>query len=159
MTRRYLSGGLAFVSLAAIFGCDATRTETPEDCVERFGTLLAASPGDARFQPIFTYDVTRMKDVLETFAGDADKRAGLRMTISHGPSDAALTAFYEADVPPQGAIFAADDFSLFRRNGTPGPRDETLLAGCRGAPEKARLVHVQWNALPSAAEDRAARAR
>ena len=153
MTRRYLSGGLALVSVAAIFGCDISEPETPENCVERFEKLLTNGPDDARFQPIFTYDVTRMEDVLETFVGEGEELTGLRMTMSHGASDAALKAFYEVDVPPKGAIFAADDFSLFRLNGTPGSRDETLLAGCRGAPPKARLVHIQWNALPPATEE------
>jgi hypothetical protein len=153
MARRHLSGGVVLVLVAAISGCGFGEPETAENCVERFEKLLTNGPGDARFDPIFTYDVTRMENVLETFVGEGDELAGSRMTVSHGSSDAALKAFYEADVPPKGAAFAADDFSLFRLHGSPGSRHETLVAGCRGAPPKARLVHIQWNALPPATED------
>ena len=157
MTKRHLSGVLAWVSLAAVSGCSA---ETPDRCVERFGKRLAdghptrsADLRDARFQPIFTYDVTQMENVLEEFVGEGDELAGMRMTISHGASGAAMEAFYKDEVPPKGAAFAADDFSLFRVRGTPGSRDQTLVNGCRKTPPKARLVHIHWIALPSTTED------
>jgi len=117
--------------------------------------VLTGAPdlGDLRVQPVFTYDVTRMQDVLEELVGTGDQLKGVRMTISHGASEEALRAFYAADVPPKGAIFAADGFTLFRLPGAPGRRDETLLAGCRGTPRGARLVNVQWDSLPRATGD------
>jgi hypothetical protein len=151
MVERYLSVGLALLCAATVSGCRVD--ETPERCVERFEKLLTATslndPGfpDARVRPVFTYDITRMHNALETLVGKGEKLRSVRMTISHGASGGALDAFYSADVPPEGAIFAADDFSLYRVNGTPAPRHETLVAGCHGAPAKARLTHIQWIAL------------
>jgi hypothetical protein len=152
MTKRYLSGCLALVWVAALTGCN--EAETPESCIERFTKVLGDSPAlpDARFQPIFTYDVTKMEDALETLYGDGAGAAGARMTISHGPSGAALDAFYKADVPPKGAMFAGDGFSLYRIKGQVGSRDDTLAAGCRDAPPKARLIHIQWIALAPGTE-------
>ena len=145
MTRRYLSGWLALISLAALSGCGVT--ETPEQCVERFERLMAAGPPgfrEARFQPIFTYDVSQMENVLEQLVGKGADRAGVRMTLAHGASGPALDRFHKAEVPRKGHIFAADGFTLFSLPGQPGARAETLEAGCRGAPPKARLVRVRW---------------
>lgn len=160
MTKRYLvaglalTGGLALASVAAVAAWIARWPETPERCVERFAQLIGngPDPGAGPFQPVFTYDVTRMDNVLEHFAGDSDKRTGLQMTVSHGASGAALERFYATDVSPKGAIFAADDFTLFRTRGTPGSRAATLAEGCREASPKARLVHVQWIPLPPATD-------
>ena len=159
MTKRYLlaglalAGGLALAFTAAVAVWIVRRPETPERCIERFEQLIemAPDPGAGPFQPIFTYDVTHMEGVLEHFVGEGDELAGLRGTIAHGPSDAALQAFYSAEVPPKGAVFSADDFSLFRTRGTPGSRAATLAEGCRETPPDARLVHIQWIALPAAA--------
>jgi hypothetical protein len=161
MTRSCLPGVLAPALLAAVSGCGFDEPETAAHCVERFEKLLAASPDlrDIRVQPIFTYDTTQMDDVLEEFVGEGPELTGLRMTIAHGDSRPALEAFYKADVPPKGAAFAADHFSLFRVRGTPGSRDETLAAGCRAAPPDAPLVHVQWIALPPEQDQRGALTR
>lgn len=158
MTTCWLSRGFALSLAAALSGC-GVRQEVPERCIERFGKLLADDPHinggdlrDMRFQPIFTYDITHMEDVFETIYGDAAGAAGARMTVSHGAGGAALETFYKEEVPAKGAMFAADDFTLYRVRGTPGSRGETLAAGCRGAHPKARLVHIQWIALPPATE-------
>jgi hypothetical protein len=155
MTRRKLSCVLAWASLAAATGCTAGKPEPPENCVARFEKLIADGPdlGQGRFLPIFTYDITHVANVLERLAGDPEKRAGLRVTIAQGASDLALKGFYAADVPRHGAIFAADNVTLFRITGTAGSRHETLVAGCRGALPEARLVHVQWNALRPGTDD------
>lgn len=159
MIRRCLAGGFALVSLAAVSGCSA---ETAERCVERFEKLLSddhrvtgADLREGRFQPIFTYDVTHMEGVLEHFVGEGDELKGLRGTISQGDSRAALDAFYNAEVPPKGAFFAADGFSLFRAWGTPGSRDAALVEGCRETPPDARLIQVHWVALPRLADGHA----
>jgi hypothetical protein len=149
MVRRCLSGGLTLACAAALSGCGVE--ETPEGCIERFEKLGGDSLEDALFQPVFTYDITRMENALETIYGDPKDRVGGRVTISHGASGAALQAFYAADVPAKGHMFAADDFTLYRINGTPGSRRETVVAGCRGAFPKARLVHIRWQALPPVA--------
>lgn len=156
-----LSAGLALASLAALAGCGLGEPETPERCIERFRKLLGERRldrpgfGDARFQPIFTYDMTRMEGGLEELVGTGDELIGLRMTISHGADGAALDAFYQAEVPPKGAIFAADDYTLYRVSGMPGSRDETLVAGCRQARPKASLVRIQWIPLPSGTDEQA----
>lgn len=153
MARHCLAHGLALVCVAAVSGCSVE--ETPERCVGRFAKLLTAShpvndPGfrDARVQPIFTYDITRTEGVLEYLASKNGGLKGLRATISHGASGAALDEFSNAEVPRKGAIFAADNFTLYRVKGAPGTRDETLAAGCRGRPPKARLTHIAWSAMP-----------
>jgi hypothetical protein len=157
MARRYLSRGLALVSAAAVSGCNVE--ETPQRCIERFEAILAGSPingagfRDARVQPVFTYDITHMDNALETLVGKGEQLKSVRVTISHGADGGALDAFYRAEVPPDGAIFAADGFSLYRVNGTPGTRHQTLAAGCRGGPAKAPLTHIQWISLPQGAED------
>lgn len=157
MVTRYLSGGLALVLVTALPGC-GVKTETPAQCIERFTRSVANNPAlrGGRFQPVFTYDVTHMENVLEHFAGDPGKRAGLQVTLSHGANASALQAFYEAEVSPKGAIFAADDFTLFRVGGTPGSAHATLVEGCGEAPPKTRLVRVQWIALPSRTDDQTA---
>jgi hypothetical protein len=157
MTTRYLSRGLVLMIAAAVSGC-GVKTETPAQCVERFTQFVADNPAlrGGRFQPVFTYDVTHMEDVLEHFAGDPGKRAGLQMTLSHGANASALQAFYEAEASPKGAIFAADDVTLFRVGGTPGSPQAALVEGCGEAPPKARLVRVQWIALPSRTDDQSA---
>jgi hypothetical protein len=159
LTKRYLVvalamlGALALAFTAAIAVWLVRRPETPERCIERFEQLIkmAPDPGVGPIQPIFTYDVTRMEGVLEHFVGQGSELEGLRGTIVHGPSDAALEEFYGAEVPPKGAVLSADDFSLFRTRGTPGSRAATLAEGCRETPPDARLVHIQWIALPAAA--------
>ena len=145
-------GGLSLASTAAVAVWIVRQPETPERCIERFEQLIkmAPDPGAGPFQPIFTYDVTHMEGVLEHFVGEGAELAGLRGTIAQGPSDAALAAFYSAEVPPKGAVFSADDFSLFRTRGTPGSRAAALAEGCRETPPKARLVDIQWIALPAA---------
>ena len=157
MIKRHLAGGFALVSAATMSGCGILEPESPERCVERFEQLVVSRPDlrDRQFQPIFTYDVTHMEGVLEHLVGEGNELEGLRMTLAHGASGAALDAFYKAEVPPKGAIFAADDFSLFRARGTPGSRHATLVEGCRETPPKARLVHVQLIALGPRTEDRA----
>jgi hypothetical protein len=153
MVKRHLP---ALVVAAAVSGCSVA--ETPEQCVERFEEFFADSRPDlrdARLQPIFTYNITHMENALETLAGDSEKRAGMRMTLAAGASGTALDAFYRADVPPKGALFAADGFSLYRVKGAPGTRDEAIVAGCRGAPAKAPLTRIDWIALPPRTEDMA----
>jgi hypothetical protein len=165
MTRRYLIaglallGGLALASVAVAAAWIARQPETLEHCIERFEKLLAEGrgtsgrdPRDARVQPVFTYDVTHMEDVLHTFVGQGDDLKDVRMTLAHGASGPALEAFYRAETPPDGALFAADDFTLFRTAGTPAPRAATLAEGCREAPPKSRLVHIQWRAMPPPTE-------
>ena len=159
MTKRYLAvalamlGGLALAFTAAIAVWLVRRPETSERCIERFAQLIKIVPdrGVGPFEPIFTYDVTRMEGVLEHFVGEGAELEGLRGTIVHGPSDAALEEFYRAEVPPKGAVLSADDFSLFRTRGTAGSRPATLAEGCRETPADARLVHIQWIASPAAA--------
>lgn len=149
----YVAGAVTLVSVA-ISVCSMVEPETPESCVERFNKLPANGPvlREARFRPIFTYDTTRMDGGLEELIPEGD-RTGLRITVSHGANDDVVKALYGADVPPKGAVFAADNFSLFRQIGTPGSLNETILAGCRATPYKARLVHIQWNLMSKTRED------
>lgn len=148
MTRRYLSGGLALACMTVLSGCFG-QVETPEQCIERFERMLADAPvhRDTRFQPIFTYDVTHMKDALETFAGKGDELTGVRMTMAHGAIGPALDAFYRAEVPEKGAAFGSENLSLYRMKGAPGLPAETVIAGCRATPAEARLIHIQFAPL------------
>lgn len=146
--------GLALISLVAVAGCGIKGPESPESCIARFEGKLAKLPAGTRFQPIFTYDITQMENVPETLFGEGEALNDVRLTISHGASDPALKAFYESELPERGAIFAADDFTLFRVSGMEGTRDEALLAGCKkNAPTNARLIQIQWNALPQITKD------
>ena len=123
--------------------------ETPETCVERFNRVIVsdvAIPADTRFLPVFTYDVTKVENVFEAFGRDEANPSGMHLTFAQGGGEEAVRAFYEAEVPKQGAFFARDDISLFRMSGIPATRDETILAGCRAAPPKARLINIQWTA-------------
>ena len=154
MTKRYLSAGLGLVLAATVSGCGGE--ETPENCIERFGNLViggqrldAPAQSGGRFEPVFTYDITRMENALEQLVGTGDELKGVRMTISHGASGPALDTFYQAEVPAEGAIFAGDGFSLYRVRGTPGSRRETVAAGCRGAPSQARLTRIDWIPMPA----------
>jgi len=141
---------LAAALAAALTGCNRANGETPEACIARFARVLADLPAfeDARYQPVFTYDVTHMNDVLETLVGRGDALAGTRVTIAHGALGASLTEFLQAEVGPKGAIFAADRFTLYRIGGTPAAPGQAIAEGCRKAPAEARLTHIQWIALP-----------
>ena len=138
-------------------GCVEEGPETEKACIERFAKLGfdGNPPGNFQTEPIFTYDVSKMEDGFATIYGDASEMDGAKMTFVKGASGQALSQFYKADVPPKGAIFASDDVSLYRIKGAPGSREETLSAGCRNAPPNARLVHIQWIALPTKMEPNA----
>lgn len=132
--------------LIGLTGCNVSKIETAEQCIERFKDLGSEwkMMRQEELEPTFTYDVSQMDDPFFSIYGGPAGVKGAKMIVASGASGPALEAFYKDDVPSNGALFAGEDISLYRVRGSMGSREQTIAAGCRSAPEKARLIHIAW---------------
>ncbi|MCA0977615.1 hypothetical protein LCM19_04480 [Qipengyuania flava] len=146
MSFRQLGSAPIVFSIVGLFGCNDTNVETTQQCIERFkdvgSDLMATRNGE--LVPTFTYDVSEVENAFGNIDGGRAGMVGAQMTASSGPSGPALDAFYREDVPTKGAGFAGEGISLYRIKGSPGPRTQTIIDGCRTTPEKGRLIHIAW---------------
>ena len=138
--------------MSGLSGCGSDTTETVEECVERFvntqNELMRVRGGE--WQPIFTYDIGQAKEFTDKLM--AYDGGDMHVTIVSGRSGRAVEEFYKSDVPPGGVLLLGDDIALFRTIGVPGSRNATVAAGCELTPEKARLAHIAWTAVPPKAD-------
>ncbi len=134
------------LSMVSLMGCNVSKTESAEECIERFenvgSEVMAMIKGE--LVPTFTYEMSANKAAINALYEHTQPMGAPHITVANGANSPALDAFYKADVPPNGAIFAGEDISLYRIKGLAGSRDETIAAGCRSAPEEARLIHIAW---------------
>lgn len=142
--RKMIRTVIASTFAVLVLSSCSSEPETPQACVERFtdadaGTLLN---NGGQLKPIFTYDITETTGFLEELG--ADGLVGVKMTLADSDSGPALEAFLQDDVPEKGALFGGDGVSFFRIGGDVGSYGETIEAGCKGVPDNARLIRIDW---------------
>ena len=144
------------IATGMLAGCTDWREgeETAEACVERFalkkGAVHPLADDPSQWVPSYTYDVTKMggegiRALIKSTEDGAEPGTDGVSLVGSGSSQAARDKFADLPATKAGAVFLADDPSLYKVRGKPGLHRDLLRQGCEGQREGMRLINWQFS--------------